>query len=99
MLGQTSENRGGIHMLSEKEKQVLRLVDENKGEIVEYLRRLINFKTVTPPPNGKADGDDYRKLQDLICRTLKGMNFSLDMWEVDASKLKDRRQARRAWPR
>lgn len=89
MVGQTIENRGGIHMLSEKEKQVLRLVDENKGEIVEYLRRLIKFKTVTPPPNGKADGDDYRKLQDLICRTLKGMNFSLDTWEVDASKLKE----------
>jgi len=74
-------------MLSEKERKVLRLIDENKGEIIEYLRRLIGFKTVSPPQNGKAEGDGYRELQEFVCKTLEGMNFDIDTWEVDASKL------------
>jgi len=76
-------------MLSEKEKKVLSLIDENKEEIVEYLRKLINFKTITPSDNSRAEGEDYKKLQDFIYNTLSGMGFSLDMWEIDTSKLED----------
>jgi len=74
-------------MLSEKERKVLDLIGQNKREIIEYLRKLIGFKTVSPPRNGKAEGDGYKKLQEFVCKTLEGMNFDIDTWEVDASKL------------
>ena len=74
-------------MLSEKERKVLNLIDENKWEIIEYLRKLISFETITPADNSKAESDEYKKLQDFIYKTLKGMNFALDIWEIDASKL------------
>jgi hypothetical protein len=45
-------------MLSEKEMKVLRLIDDHQGELIEYLRKLISFKTVTPASGGKAEGDD-----------------------------------------
>jgi len=76
-------------MLSEKERKVLDLIGQNKSEIIEYLRRLIGFKTVSPLQNGKAEGDGYSKLQEFVCKTLEGMNFDIDTWEVDASKLEN----------
>ena len=75
-------------MLSEKEKKVLDLIGQNKREIIECLRKLISFKTVTPPEDGKAEGDDYRELQSYVSNILEEMGFDLDMWEIDASKLK-----------
>jgi len=75
-------------MLTENESKVLDLIDENKEEIIEYLRKLIRFKTTTPQEGAKAEGDDYKNLQNFICNTLKEMNFSIDMWEVDSSELK-----------
>ena len=74
-------------MLSEKEKKVLDLIDKNKGEIVGCLSKLISFKTVDPPFGGKAEDDEYKKLQDFVCKFLEGMNFDVDTWEIDASKL------------
>jgi len=74
-------------MLSDKEREVLRLIDENRGEIIEYLRKLISFKTITPASDGKAESDDYKKLQGFVYQTLKEIGFSLDTWEIDASKL------------
>ena len=76
-------------MLSEKEKRVFQLIDENKDELIEYLRKLISFKTVTPASGGKAEGVDYRKLQEFVYKTLEEMGFTLDMWEVDASTLEN----------
>jgi len=75
-------------MLSEKEKKVLQLIDENRGEVVGCLSKLISFKTVSPPLGGKAEDDEYIKLQDFVCKFLEGMNFDIDSWEIDASKLK-----------
>jgi len=75
-------------MLSEKEKKVLDLIDENKDEITEYLRKLISFKTVTPLPGCKAEGDDYKQLQKLVYQTLKELGFDIEMWETDVSQLK-----------
>lgn len=76
-------------MLMEKERRVLTVIDANKEEIVEYLRKLIGFKTVTPADGKKAEGDDYKRLQDLIYKTLGKMNFKLDRWEIDTSQLKE----------
>ena len=75
-------------MLSEKERKVLQLIDENKEEAIQYLRKLISFKTITPASDGKAESDDYKKLQDFVYKTLQEMGFTLDTWEIDASKLK-----------
>ena len=76
-------------MLSEKEKKVLQLIDASKEELVQYLRKLISFKTITPPGDGKAESDDYKKLQNSIRKNLEEMGFTIDMWEVDAAKLKN----------
>ena len=75
-------------MLSEKERKVLDLIDENKDEITEYLRKLISFKTVTPLPGCKAESDDYKQLQKLVYQTLKELGFDIEMWETDVSQLK-----------
>jgi acetylornithine deacetylase len=74
-------------MLSEKEKMVLNLIDENREETVRYLGKLINFKTVTPSDNEKAESDDFREHQDFVYKTLKEMGFDLEMWEIDPSNL------------
>ncbi len=76
-------------MLSDKERKVLDLIDQNRGEIIEYLRKLINFKTITPDKGCKAESDDYKDLQDLIRMTLEELNFDIDVWEIDSSKLKN----------
>lgn len=75
-------------MLTKKESKVLDLIDENREEIIEFLRRLISFKTVTPQDGAKAQGDDYRDLQNYVGKTLKELNFSIEMWEADSSELK-----------
>lgn len=74
-------------MPSEMEKTVLNLIDENKSEIVEFLRKLISFKTITPMPGSRAENDEFENFQGLICETLEEMNFDLKAWEVDAAKL------------
>ena len=74
-------------MLSQKEEKVLRLIEENRSELIDCLIKLIGFKTVTPAEGEKAKGEDYRKLQDYIYNTLEEMGFALDMWEADASYL------------
>ncbi|UCE16786.1 MAG: ArgE/DapE family deacylase [Candidatus Bathyarchaeota archaeon] len=75
-------------MLPEKESRVLGLIDENKQEIIEYLQKLISFKTVTPQDNTKVEGDDSKGLQNFVRNTLEEMSFSVDMWEVVSSELK-----------
>jgi acetylornithine deacetylase/succinyl-diaminopimelate desuccinylase-like protein len=74
-------------MLTPQEHQVLDLIDSGRDEIVAYLRTLIGFKTVTPPNDGRVDHDGYRDLQNIVCDTLREMNFELDVWEADAAEL------------
>jgi acetylornithine deacetylase len=74
-------------MLSEQEKTVLDLIESGQGEIIEFLKRLIRFRTPTPSMGGKAQGNDYSELQHMIRDTLRGMDFDVSMWEVDAAEL------------
>lgn len=75
-------------MLTEKESRVLGLIDEKKQEIIEYLQKLISFKTVTPQDNTAVEGDDSKDFQNFVRNTLEEMNFSIDIWEVVSSELK-----------
>jgi acetylornithine deacetylase len=74
-------------MLTENERQVVSLIEEGRADLVEYTQKLVRFKTVTPPDDGRAEGDDYRALQSLVSETLGYLGFELEMWEVDAAEL------------
>ncbi|MCF8067605.1 MAG: ArgE/DapE family deacylase [Desulfobacterales bacterium] len=76
-------------MITEKEQKVLDLIDENQDEIIEYLSKIISFKTVTPE-SGKGAGenkDNYRALAAIFSATLADMDFEVDSWEIDASQM------------
>jgi acetylornithine deacetylase len=74
-------------MLSGQERKVLSLIDQRQQEIVEDLRRLIAYKTITPPDDGRAEGGDYRDLQAMVSEILEGLGCELEMWEVAAAEL------------
>jgi acetylornithine deacetylase len=74
-------------MLTENERRVVGLIDEGRADLVEYTQKLVRFKTVTPPDNGRAEGEDYRALQALVGQTLGDLGFELESWEADAAKL------------
>jgi len=74
-------------MLTNKERKVLELIDRNRDEIIEYLKKLINYRTISPDKGHKAESDDYKDLQNFIRMTLDELNFDIDMWEIDSSEL------------
>lgn len=74
-------------MITEQERRVLEFIDRGKEDIIEDLRKLIGFRTVTPQENESAKGEDYKDFQKFIRSTLEEMGFDVDMWEIDASKL------------
>ena len=45
-------------MFSERERKVLGRIEETAEDIILYLQRLIGFKIVTPPQDGRGDTDD-----------------------------------------
>jgi len=74
-------------MLTGNERRVVGLIDEGRADLVEYTQKLVRFKTVTPPDDGRAEGDDYRALQALVGETLGSLGFELETWEADAAEL------------
>jgi acetylornithine deacetylase len=74
-------------MLSDNERRVVDLIDEGRVDLVEYTQELVRFKTITPPDDGRADGDDYRALQAMVGETLGDLGFELETWEADAAEL------------
>lgn len=74
-------------MISEKERAVLGLIDDNQEVIIEYLRKLLSFETITPQRGGKAEANDYKELQNFVCDTLEQMDFDVDVWEIDSAEL------------
>ena len=77
-------------MISDKESKILAFIDENKEEVIEYLKQLISFRTITPPfekTDEEENRDEYKKFQELIYRKLEKMNFDLEMWEIEPSRL------------
>ena len=77
-------------MITDKENKILASIDENKEEVIEYLKQLISFRTITPPfekTEEEENRDEYKKFQELICRKLENMNFDIEKWEIEPSKL------------
>ena len=74
-------------MLTDRDKRVLNLIDVSKDGLVDYLRKLIAFRTITPADGSRAETDDYRDLQSLVSGSLAEMDFDLESWEVDTTKL------------
>ncbi len=66
-------------MKSEIEREVLQLIEKRRDEIVEFLRKLISFPSVT--------GNEF-EIQRFIAQKLKAMGLSVDMWEPDHEALK-----------
>ncbi|KXA98216.1 hypothetical protein AKJ39_02385 [candidate division MSBL1 archaeon SCGC-AAA259J03] len=76
-------------MLSEKEKKVVREIDESREEIVELLRDFIGYKTISPRPQLDIDRSEHRDFTALACEILEELGFELDVWEVDPQKLEN----------
>jgi acetylornithine deacetylase len=74
-------------VLRKKEKELLRSIDSRKERIVDRLRALIRYQTITPGLGCRAEDQVYRNYQLDIQKTLEGLGFDVKSWEVDASKL------------
>jgi acetylornithine deacetylase len=74
-------------MLNHQEKQLLRSIDSGKERIVETLRTLIRYATVTPGLGCKVEDQAFRSYQLEIQAILEGLGFAVDSWEIDAAKL------------
>lgn len=74
-------------MITDQEQEVLKLIEDGKGDIVDCLQTLIGFKTITPSRNEKVETDDYRNLQEYVSGILDELGFQIETWEVDAEKL------------
>ena len=61
------------------EERVLQNIEDRRDEIIEFLRKLISFPSVT---------GDERKIQGFIVQKLGKMGLTIDMWEPDQEELK-----------
>jgi acetylornithine deacetylase len=74
-------------VITDREREVLKLIEDGKGDIVDCLQTLISFKTITPPGNDKVETDDYQNLQEFVGGFLGQLGFQIETWDVDAEKL------------
>ncbi len=74
-------------MITDQEREVLKLIEDGKGDIVDCLQTLIGFKTITPPGEDKVETDDYQNLQGYVGGILDELGFQIETWEVEAEKL------------
>ena len=66
-------------MKSDIEQEVLERIDQKRGSIIEFLRDLISFPSVT--------GEELQ-IQRFIAQKLATMGLQVDMWEPDQETLK-----------
>ena len=59
--------------------EVLKLIEKRRDAIIEFLRDLISFPSVT--------GDEF-EIQKFIAHKLESMGLAVDMWEPDHEELK-----------
>lgn len=75
-------------MFSDIEKKILDIIEKNRDEITKFLQSLIQYKTITPLYDEKAETDDFIRHQELVSSTLNTMGFKVDIWDVDSGTLK-----------
>ena len=66
-------------MKTDMEEKVLKFIDERQDEIVEFLRKLISFPSVT---------GDETEIQQFIASKLESMGLTVDTWVPDKEELK-----------
>jgi acetylornithine deacetylase len=76
-------------LLTETESRVLTLIEQNQTDLIASLQQMVQYKTVTPAMEARAEGDDYRAHQKFIRTLLDDMGFESEMWEIDAAQLED----------
>jgi acetylornithine deacetylase/succinyl-diaminopimelate desuccinylase-like protein len=74
-------------VITDQEREVLKLIEDGKGDIVDCLQTLIGFRTITPPGEDKVETDDYQNLQGYVGGILDELGFQIETWEVEAEKL------------
>ncbi|MBW2493509.1 MAG: ArgE/DapE family deacylase [Deltaproteobacteria bacterium] len=74
-------------MVDERERRVMDLIDTNHREIIDLLRELLAFKTITPGDQ-PVEHDEFIRHQAFLKQTLTNLGFEeIDVWEADAAKL------------
>jgi acetylornithine deacetylase len=74
-------------MIDSREQTVLDLIDANHGEVIDFLRELLAFETVTPDAES-VEHDEFIRHQAFVKEILTKLGFQeLDLWEADAAKL------------
>lgn len=61
-------------------KKVENHIDEKKEDIINFLRELIKFPSIT--------NDEGSEVQNFIMKKLKELDFNVDIWEPDIEELK-----------
>ena len=62
-------------MITDQERNVLDLIDQNQQDIIAYTQALIRFKTITPNEGASADGHDYNDLQESITGFVRALGW------------------------
>jgi len=76
-------------MITDDERRVLDLIDEHAQEVVEFLRQLLAFETITPDAE-VVEHDAFIRHQAFVQETLTAMGFGdIDVFEVDPAELED----------
>jgi acetylornithine deacetylase len=74
-------------MIDAREQKVLDLIDANHREVIDFLRELLAFKTITPDAQ-RVEHDEFIRHQAFMKQTLTDLGFEeIDVWEADATKL------------
>jgi acetylornithine deacetylase len=77
-------------MIEERERRILDLIDANRGEVIDFLRELLAFETITPDTQ-PVEHDEFIRHQAFVKEVLTGLGFGeIDVWEADAAKLEAR---------
>jgi acetylornithine deacetylase len=76
-------------MTQPHEQKVLDAIDADGQEVIELLRGLLAFETITPDEES-VEHDAFIRHQAYVRQVLEGMGFGeIDVWEVDAATLED----------
>ena len=76
-------------MLPKLEQKVGEIVDQNQQGIVDMLRELVTYRTISPASDERAEGNDFQRHQARVGQFLRDLRFSVETWEIDATQLED----------